>query len=304
MKLQNFIPSLSTDKANFIEHDEAYWELLPFFEDKPYKQVGGGNGQIFRIINPLDGEECIIKVSKFSEQSAKINNKNKKRLLRFYREIEALNISMENGIEGVVRIYGDGKVQIEGKSFPYFIMEKCDCNLREYLTINEINISQRILLCYEIAKTIDILHKYEIYHRDIKAENIFFMGNKPIVGDLGLVENRDSDFIINEKGDIIGPIGWMTPEATNKFLTERTKFESNFNCKINNRSDVFQLGKLFWYILQGNLPIGQLIFDDFIERDKYLFDLIFNMLQYDSKRRPQLNTIQEQIKKTFPNYHL
>jgi hypothetical protein len=34
----------------------------------------------------------------------------------------------------------------------------------------------------------------------------------------------------------------------------------------------------FGIFLQGNLLFGQIVFDDFIERDKYLFDLIFNML--------------------------
>ena len=198
----------------------------------------------------------------------------------------------------------DGKVKIEDEVFPYFIMEKCDCNLKEYLESNEVDISQKILLCYEIAKTIGILHYHKIYHRDIKAENIFFIDDQPIVGDLGLVESRDSDFVIDERGEIIGPIGWMTPEATNKFLTEKTKFGKYFNCKIDKKSDIFQLGKLFWYILQGNLPLGQIIFDDFIVKDQLLYNIIFEMLQHESERRPTLTNIQKNIKYLFPNYQL
>lgn len=304
MILFNSIPYLSVENANFIEHDEGYWELLPYDEKKPAKQAGGGNGQIFRIINPVDGEECVIKISKFSRERARKNSYIDKRLLRFYREIEALNIVLQEGEEGIVEIYGDGEVEIDGENFPYFIMEKCDCNLKEYLNNNEIETGQRLLLCFEIAKTINELHKYKIYHRDIKAENIFFIDNKPIVGDLGLIDHRNSDFAIYEKGDIIGPIGWMSPESTNKFLTEKTKFEKNFNCTINDKSDVFQLGKLFWYILQGNLPLGQIVFDDFLLRDQLLFEVIFEMLQHNDKRRPTLFDIQEGIRDLFPNYYL
>jgi len=304
MELKNSCPVLSLIKPNFIEHNSAYWEVLPYWESKPKMRVGGGNGQIYRIIDPVDGEECIVKISKFSEEAAKDNKWINKRLLRFYREIEALKKSLEEDVDGVVMIYGDGKVKIEDEVFPYFIMEKCDCNLKEYLESNEVDISQKILLCYEIAKTIGILHYHKIYHRDIKAENIFFIDDQPIVGDLGLVESRDSDFVIDERGEIIGPIGWMTPEATNKFLTEKTKFGKYFNCKIDKKSDIFQLGKLFWYILQGNLPLGQIIFDDFIVKDQLLYNIIFEMLQHESERRPTLTNIQKNIKYLFPNYQL
>lgn len=304
MKLINSVPNLSLDSANFIEHDESYWEILPYFEDRPNYQVGGGNGQIFRIINPIDGEEFILKISKFSTENSRLNNFVNKRILRFYREIEALKIAIEDLDEGIVEIYGDGEAEIEGHHFPYFIMEKCDCNLKEYLLNNEIPVEQRILLCFEVAKTFNKLHQIRIYHRDIKAENIFMKGDKPIIGDLGLVDNRDSDFIIPEKGDIIGPIGWMSPESTNKFLVEKTKLAINFNCKIGSYSDVFQLGKLFWYIMQGNLPIGQIIFDDFRVRDQYLFELIFGMLQYHTDRRIKIVELEEKIKVLFPKYYL
>ncbi len=304
MKLINSFPSLSKENANFIEHDESYWEVLPYFEDKPTYQVGGGNGQIFRIINPIDGDEYILKISKFSTEKAQENNNINKRILRFYREIEALRKAVDYIDEGIVEIYGDGNTEIEGEHFPYFIMEKCDCNLKEYLLSKEIPIEQRILLCFEIAKTFNYLHLNDIYHRDIKAENIFMKGDKPIVGHLGLVYNRDSDINISEKGEIIGPIGWMSPESTNKFLVEKTKLASHFNCKIGSYSDVFQLGKLFWYIMQGNLPIGQVIFDDFNIRDEYLFELIFGMLQYHIDRRIKIEELEEKIRHLFPRYYL
>lgn len=36
----------------------------------------------------------------------------------------------------------------------------------------------------------------------------------------------------------------------NKYLTEKYKLE--FDCRIDDRSDVFQLGGLFWFIFNNN----------------------------------------------------
>ena len=65
----------------------------------------------------------------------------------------------------------------------------------------------------------------------------------------------------------------------------------SYDCDINYKSDIFQLGKLFWYIFQGNLPIGQLIPNDYkFEED--IYNVIILMLQYEKKRRPNIDEIE------------
>src|SRR5690606_25235728 len=131
-----------------------------------------------------------------------------------------------------------------------------------------------------ILEGIKLLNEYKIYHRDIKQDNIFLIDGEPIIGDLGLSDCRNIDIYINEKGELIGPTGWFSPEAINKYLVEKTSNPYKFNFTINGKSEVFQLGKLFWYIFQGNLPIGQITIDDFIPRNEDMFKLIFGMLLY------------------------
>jgi hypothetical protein len=89
----------------------------------------------------------------------------------------------------------------------------------------------------------------------------------------------------------------------NKLLTERTN--SEFDCKIDFSSDIFQLGKLFWFILQGNLPIGLVNKDDFLTDDLELFELICKMLEHKkgANRRPvNVNEVKELFKPFAKKY--
>ena len=249
----------------------------------------GGNGIIFSLVNEEEGLEYVIKLCKFSNNLFK-DKKFGKRIKRFDREIEALYVARENQIENVVQIIFDGDYEIDGKLFRYYVMEKCDCNLKQYLQANEVGLYQRVLLCKKIMEGVKLLNEYKIYHRDIKQDNIFFINDEPLIGDLGLSDFRNTDIYINEKGELIGPTGWFSPEAINKYLVEMTDNPHQLDFVIDGKSEVFQLGKLFWYVFQGNLPVGQITLDDFMPRNETIFSLIYGMLMYSKATR--LDSIQ------------
>jgi len=304
MHIDSGIIKLSFDTSDNIECESKFWEVLPFFEKIPSKPKQGGNGVLFRVIDPDNGEECVAKILKYSYNAGYGSKKIQKRIERFEREIEALGIVSDNELEGVVRFYCNGEKEIEGETFPFYVMEKCDYNLAEFLNLYSLDIPQKLLLCEQILCGIQELHDLKIYHRDIKSENVLFLDNKPIIADLGLADYRDSDFIIPEKGDIIGPIGWLSPEAANKFLVEKTKNPYGLPCEIESKSDVFQLGKLFWYIFQGNLPIGQIHFKDFLINEKPIFNELLKMLQYNLENRTDVEESHENLKNLFSLYQL
>src|SRR5690606_23742422 len=104
-----------------------------------------------------------------------------------------------------------------------------------YLDKNDISEQQRLLLCVQILNGIKELHSKDIYHRDIKPDNILFVNKTWKIGDLGLVNYRNSDFEIKELGERIGPIGWLSPEAANKYLNEgKGKHNKHrFDCNID-----------------------------------------------------------------------
>lgn len=295
MLFEKKILKLSPDAIdNLILHEDKYYRID--FLKQEGKYVQGGNGVVFKLVDEQDELEYVIKIIKFPDQE-KDNWKIKKRINRFEREIQALYVARENNLPNIVRIEFHGTIIINELDFQYYVMEKCDCTLNEYLrdSDKELDIFQKTLLCQKILLGIIGLNEYKIYHRDIKHDNIFFVGNEPLIGDLGLVDNKESDIRINEIGDLIGPTGWFSPEAINKYLVEKTPNPNNFDCNIDSKSEVFQLGKLFWFIYQGNIPIGQVEYLDFVPQDDAIFTLLFNMLKYSKVNRHDSNAVLSQL---------
>lgn len=72
----------------------------------------------------------------------------------------------------------------------------------------------------QIAYGIKNLDSLGFYHRDIKPDNILiFNDNQWRISDLGLVAKRDED--IDRPNEFIGPKGWISPEAMNKYLVKK-----------------------------------------------------------------------------------
>lgn len=286
---------------NTIRYDNVDYVLSPLSED--YGRSKGGNSNVFKITDPQTEEVLIIKFCKYDVNAPTVPVNNIKRIARFGREIEALIISKQNEFQNVIQYFFDDYREIGNKKFHYYVMEKADDDLTNYLDTNDISEQQRFLLCIQILNGIKELHSKEIYHRDIKPDNILFVNKVWKVGDLGLVDHRNSDFDIQEIGERIGPIGWLSPEAANKYLNEgeskANKFE--FDCSIDAYSDIFQLGKLFWYIFQGNIPIGQIKKSDFKLKDKEIFDILYTMLNH-SKTRPTLQEVEAGFQLRYSSY--
>ena len=285
MEFSNGKIKISADtRDNILEHDGKYYQID--FLNNDGKYVQGGNGTVFKLSHEEENSEFVIKIIKFPNQRSD-DWYTKKRIIRFEREIEALSVAKTNEVAGIVSIEFSGELDIDGFTFQYYVMQRCELTLKEYLVkyADDLNLVQKTLLCRKILQGIQGLHDYKMYHRDIKHSNIYFIGHEPLIGDLGLVDYQNTDYFINERGDLIGPTGWFSPEAINKHLVEKNINRSLFDCRIDDKSEVFQLGKLFWYIYQGNIPIGQIVLEDFLPRNQEIFEILFDMLKYSKSSR-------------------
>lgn len=263
----------------------------------------GGNSYVYKLY-PVEKYEngdytpaSIIKISRYKEFYSKKNNRPRTEIAknqRFRREVAALQRCKEEQVLDVIEIFESGNIYFEkdvrnGKksyqSYPYYTMEVAEGDLKSYLEKNfqDLELADKISICMDIAKAISGLLSLDYYHRDLKPDNIFVVNGHFKVGDLGLISKRNEDYDY-EKGKYIGPRGWTTPETMNKYLTEDKGF-GDFDITIDHQSDIFQLGMIFWYVMQGNAPIGELRQDDFKIRRDDIYGLIHHMLNHSKSRR-------------------
>lgn len=275
---------------NYITSSGIDWQITYISDSTKFTK--GAHSSVFKLVDPNGDNNT--QVIKFCNYPLNMRNSNRKKLIkRFEREIEAMNKVKElNNNKFILKIESDGTHKIGDKEFRFYTMEKASDDLGTYLTKITPTIQQRVLLCDQILNSLSVLHEMGIYHRDIKPDNIFFIDGIWKIGDLGLIGYRDEDTDLDKENEKIGPFGYMSPEAMNKFIGNRNFVDFQVDCTIDEKSDVFQLGMVFWYILQGEIPVGQLEINDLrIFNDKIFNQIIVPMLHFSKERRAWVDDI-------------
>jgi serine/threonine protein kinase len=287
------------EEDNFVEYDGMKYYLKYIDEENKYSK--GGNSSVFILYNKDNDIEKVIKISNYPKPIRGTSEKRIRRHGRFINEINALNnLKEDDYLSGyIMEIEFDSELRIGDYSFPYYVMEKADSDLKEFLLGhgNVLDDQERYKLCNDMFNAIKKLHYQGYYHRDIKPDNIFMFregdGENTSyswkLGDLGLIADRNKDY--DYLGERIGPFGWISPEAMNKYLTER--YNLGFDCIINEKSDIFQLGALFWFIFNKNAPIGIIYRTNFSNKNADFFDLINIMLSHDKGSRFSLIELED-----------
>ncbi|MCA0151717.1 protein kinase domain-containing protein [Winogradskyella vincentii] len=208
---------------------------------------------------------------------------------RFLNEIRAIEICNKHKSQNVIDLYENGECQIKQQNYLYYTMEVADCDLKEFIENHhtDLDYASKIKFCIELLEGLKEIDSNNFYHRDIKPDNIFIVNGTWKIGDLGLVDGRQLEYKLDESSKFIGPRGWISPEVMNKYLTEGKSFKKKFDCIIDTQSDLFQMGKIFWYIFQHNAPIGTVKQKDFNSKYKEVYPVIKRMLNYDKDKRFQ-----------------
>mgnify|MGYP001456325429 FL=1 len=169
----------------------------------------------------------------------------------------------------------------------FYTMEYAEYDLKEFIenNHNDFTIEAKVSLCISLAKGVRELYSKGYYHRDIKPDNIFMVGDMWKIGDLGLLADRKDINSIDYSGEFIGPRGWISPEVMNKYLCEDKDFRHSYDCEIDHQSDIFQLGKVFWYIFQHNAPVGTVKMNDFKIRNGRIYPILKTMLNHSKTKR-------------------
>lgn len=205
-------------------------------EDTPIGS--GGMGRVFRGYGP-DGIPVAIKeilpqfVSDI-EYRTRINSE-----INFLKKVNHRN---------VVKVYD----YFQLNDNLYIVMEFAEGkNIEDFVKENgPIPLDQAITYMINILNTMDHVHKMNIVHRDIKPSNIMIKpdGNICIL-DFGVAKDLGGGGVNDGKpvtifGSVIGTDGYMSPEQAQGFT-------------IDQRTDIYALGCVFFYMLTGNHAFEQ-----------------------------------------------
>ncbi len=274
----------------------------------------GGNSWVFYLYDTDSADnqdpQKVIKINRltYKDENGHFNNNNKSRKnnKRIEAEIDALKDCKEKRAEYVIKIDTDGiiinKSKLEKESVNrFYTMEAAEMDLKKYMEQYEGDYLGRIKICIELTKSLKELFELGYYHRDIKPDNFFYIGDGIWkIGDLGLIAKRNLPNRIDRENEFIGPKGWTSPETMNKYLVNEK--DVRFDRIIDEKSDIFQLGMVFWYVIQGNAPLGYIMEDDFLEKDHDLYNLIQTMIYHKKALRPQtFDSILEKLKQIADN---
>lgn len=132
-----------------------------------------------------------------------------------------------------------------GNEILAIIMEFLDGqDLKNCISKNLLNEENKLKIFKQTLQAINYGHKRKIVHRDIKPSNIFVVNNLSTakVLDFGIAKMLDSDKQKTATGLSMGTPMYMSPEQV-KGLKE-----------IDQRSDIYSLGVLLYYIFSGQTP--------------------------------------------------
>lgn len=122
-------------------------------------------------------------------------------------------------------------------SFEYFEGR----NLREIIKEETLVNEQKIHLCVQLFKALEVAHQNGVIHRDIKPENILVNAKLELkIADFGLALVRD-DLLLTHKSSIVGTPGYMSPEQIR-------------GEELTTQTDLFSSGIVIYELFTGTNP--------------------------------------------------
>lgn len=192
------------------------YELQGIYSDPLY--IGeGGFGRVFKA-KRKDGEDIAIKIPKsFDKKSEKT----------FIWEVS--NWSHLNH-PNIVKLH-DFKIL----PIPFIEMEFCE----EFLSHDKKPLKNAINIIYDIAKGLQYAHNQNIIHGDVKTSNIMMGNGIYKISDWGLSKLKSGDSVT---------LSGATPQYA---APEQISYEFG---KADERTDIYQLGTVFYELVTGVLP--------------------------------------------------
>ncbi|ACX72861.1 serine/threonine protein kinase with TPR repeats [Methanocaldococcus vulcanius M7] len=196
-------------------------ELEEFYKNIQF--IGqGGFARVFKAIRVKDNLPVAIKLPISLDASTGKS---------FIKELE--NWTKLNH-PNIVKVYDYNILPI-----PYFEMELCDESLEDYLKRKRVlDVKEASYIIFNIAEGLKYAHNKGIIHRDLKPHNILLKNGIPKITDWGLSKVISKSTLTTRGG--FTP-HYASPEQIN-------------NTKTDERTDIWQLGVIFYQLTTGEFP--------------------------------------------------
>lgn len=227
----------------------------------------------------------------------------------FYKELSMLNELKHNNIIKLLKVQEDD-------NWHYLTLEYCNGNslrhcLKSYMKKYKKPFSEKIVqyLMKQIVEGLKCIHEHDIIHRDMKLANILvkFYSNEDLKNlDMLKVHLKISDFGISIKAKtaytLIGTVAYLDPIILKK-MNERNDLKNSDG--YDKSADIWSLGALCYEMVTGHYVFNGRNQKDFfnkVELGNYslpknlsneLFSFLFGMLQYDPKKRLNIEQISQ-----------
>ena len=148
---------------------------------------------------------------------------------------------------------------------PFFVMPKASCDLSN---LNKLSIYESKRYFYKMLDCVKFIHDNQAFHRDIKPENFLIYNGTVVSSDFGLFKDIEQPQI-TESQERWGTRYYMPPEF---------QVENGFR-NPQKSSDLYSLGKTFYFLLTGKNPI-------YIEQDS-MPDNLYKVIKKATDENPQ-----------------
>ena len=195
-----------------------------------------------------------------------------------YRERLKSEILILNDLCDSVYFPNLAGIYLDG-SEPAFAMNYMDSTLEEYIGNNKGKFKDKLNIFSQMLEAMEIAHSRGYAHKDLKPANILlddklnvritdFGNSRTLEDSLGL---KNSFQTTQDIRHIAGSLGYLTPEHVDYG-------------EIDEKSDIFALGTIFYEMLAGKRPDGS---ENLAEQSQFsMFDsLIKKCRAYEKKKR-------------------
>lgn len=197
----------------------------------------GGMGEVYLAEDPSLRRKVALKILPAMLQEDPVRRQ------RFVREAQ-----LAAGVDHpyVCKIYEAG--EFDGVAF--IAMEFIDgLSLAEQLRSGPLTLAEALRICIEVTEALARAHEVGIIHRDLKPTNVMLTRDAHVkVVDFGLArhfelseEQNATETLLSNPGFISGTLAYMSPEQCR-------------GCSLDQRSDIFSLGIMFYEMLTGSHP--------------------------------------------------